>query len=314
MTILSAGISSTRRSVDVDQVTVGDLLPVRGRRRTVRWPAPRRRDGATPTSVSPHVVASSREPLAARMFSRALGSAVPTSTMVSPSRSRPRSKISAASRALSTVDSAAGDVGRTARSTTPLCDSSHRPSVNGADADGSMGMPTVADRTAATTHPLLQRRRHRCERRVTPQRRGATPPARYVAGAIPRVAPLLPAGAIPESLRSCPRGRRSPRPSRRRSSGHASAVAANTTARAGRAADRGPSDATETGCAEPPKCLHIRRPRPVAHRRRSDAGSGGPSCGSSAARSRARRPRSRREGSCSHRRRTVASTARRASA
>jgi len=34
-----------------------------------------------------------------------------------------------------------------------LCDSSHRPSVNGAAALSSSGMPTVAERTAARTHP-----------------------------------------------------------------------------------------------------------------------------------------------------------------
>ena len=38
----------------------------------------------------------------------------------------------AASRALSTVDSACADSGSTARSTRPLCESSHDPSVNGA--------------------------------------------------------------------------------------------------------------------------------------------------------------------------------------
>ena len=36
----------------------------------------------------------------------------------------------------------------------PLWDNSHRPSVNGADALLSIGMPTVAERTAATTQPL----------------------------------------------------------------------------------------------------------------------------------------------------------------
>src|SRR5258705_6576723 len=45
---------------------------------------------------------------------------------------------SAARSALSTVDSAAADGGNTALSTTPLCDSSHRPSVKGAVADASM--------------------------------------------------------------------------------------------------------------------------------------------------------------------------------
>src|SRR4030095_16486673 len=90
------------------------------------------------------------------MFSRALGSAAATSTRVSASASRPRSKISAASSALSTVDSALDDGGSTARSTSPLWDSSHTPSLNGADADGSIGMPMLAERTAATTQLLLQ--------------------------------------------------------------------------------------------------------------------------------------------------------------
>ncbi len=39
------------------------------------------------------------------------------------------------------------------RSTTPLWDSSHRPCRNGATAVSSSGMPAVADRTAASTHP-----------------------------------------------------------------------------------------------------------------------------------------------------------------
>ena len=52
------------------------------------------------------------------------------------------------------ADSAADEAGSTARSTRPLCDSSQCPSLNGADADASMGIPTLADRTAATTQPL----------------------------------------------------------------------------------------------------------------------------------------------------------------
>ena len=35
-----------------------------------------------------------------------------------------------------------------------MCESSHSPSLNGADADDSIGIPTLADRTAATTQPL----------------------------------------------------------------------------------------------------------------------------------------------------------------
>ena len=41
------------------------------------------------------------------------------------------------------------------RSTRPLCESSHRPSVNGAAAVSSIGMPDVAERTAASTQPAL---------------------------------------------------------------------------------------------------------------------------------------------------------------
>ena len=62
--------------------------------------------------------------------------------------------MAAASIALSQTDSAAEPAGSTARSTTPLCDNNHRPSVNGAVALASIGMPTVAERTAATTQWL----------------------------------------------------------------------------------------------------------------------------------------------------------------
>src|SRR6202012_496067 len=113
-------------------------------------PSPRRNIA----SVSPQVVASSREPLLAKMFSRALGSSPPTSAIVCPSASNPRANISAARIALSQVDSAAALVGSPPRATPPLCNSSHRPSVNGAVALASIGIPTVADRTAATTQLL----------------------------------------------------------------------------------------------------------------------------------------------------------------
>lgn len=55
----------------------------------------------------------------------------------------------AASIALSQTDSAAGPAGSTARSTTPLCASNQCPSVNGGVALTSIGIPTVAERTAA---------------------------------------------------------------------------------------------------------------------------------------------------------------------
>lgn len=62
--------------------------------------------------------------------------------------------MTAANIALSQTDSACEVTGSTDRSTTPLCDSSHRPSVNGAVALISIGMPAVAERTAATTQWL----------------------------------------------------------------------------------------------------------------------------------------------------------------
>ena len=168
--------------------------------------------------------------------------------------------------------------GSTARSTRPLCDSSHRPSVNGADADGfdrhaDTGRPHRRDNATAA-----QRGRHRGERRVTPQRRGAAPPA----------------GAS-----SARQSRRSRRPSRRRSSGRASAGAAHTTAPAARTAARAPATRPIRGSPSQPRWRHIRRPRPGAHPRRSAAGSGGPSCGSSAAGCSPRPPTSRRAAPCS---------------
>lgn len=54
----------------------------------VRWPAPPVGAPQDGQRVS-QVVAMSREPLAAKMFSRAFGSAAPTLTMVSPRASRP---------------------------------------------------------------------------------------------------------------------------------------------------------------------------------------------------------------------------------
>ena len=106
----------------------------------------------------------------------------PTSATVSASASSPRSKINAASSALSTTDSATRDGGSTARSTTPLWDSSHRPSVNGArgrclDRHASTGRAHRGDHAAAAQH-----RRHRRERRVAPQWRRTAPAADRVVG------------------------------------------------------------------------------------------------------------------------------------
>ena len=112
------------------------------------------------------------------MFNRASGSASPISRIVPASRSRPRAKINAASTALSTTDSASGDGGSTARSTRPLCESSHCPSVNGAHALGSIGIPALADRTAATTHPDDNAGATEAND-ASPTAGGAAPPARH---------------------------------------------------------------------------------------------------------------------------------------
>lgn len=160
---------------DFDEVAVRHVLPVgvvvvgfAGQDHTVRAA----QDGQR---VPPHAVASMREPLAANMFSRARGSAAAISAMVSPSASRPRSKMTAASIALSQTDSACDVAGSTARSTIPLCDNNHCPSVNGAVALTSIGMPTVAERTAATTQWLRRCRRDGLEGHITPQRQLAAP-------------------------------------------------------------------------------------------------------------------------------------------
>ena len=81
----------------------------------------------------------------------------------------------------------------------------------------SMGIPTVADRTAATTHPL--------------DSAGATD----ANDASPH------SGAALRQRRGAPARRRSRRPSRRRSSGRASAGAVNRTAPEARSADRAPA-------------------------------------------------------------------------
>lgn len=138
---------------DFDEVAVGHVFPVgvvvigfAGQHHAVR--------AAQDGQRVPQAVASMQEPLAANTFNRARGSAAAISTTVSPSASRPRSKMTAASIALSQTDSACDVAGSAARSTTPLCDNNHRPSVNGAVALMSIGMPTVAERTAATTQWL----------------------------------------------------------------------------------------------------------------------------------------------------------------
>src|SRR6476469_5578267 len=83
----------------------------------------------------------------------ASGSAAATERRVATTLAAPDVKTCAASRAESQVDSADGCHGNAARETRPLCDSSQRPSVNGAHAVSSGGMLTVAERTAASTAP-----------------------------------------------------------------------------------------------------------------------------------------------------------------
>src|SRR5258708_4724892 len=104
-------------------------------------------------SVSCHRVARTRWPSVSRRFSRAAGSRLASAVTNSPTRCGPNSNRWAARSAESQADSAAGCGPSTARSTTPLCDSSHRPDWNGAAAVSSAGIPAVAERTAASTPP-----------------------------------------------------------------------------------------------------------------------------------------------------------------
>ncbi len=170
----------------------------------------------------------------------------------------------------------ADDSGSTARSTSPLCDSSHRPSVNGADADG-FDRHADAGRAHRGHHAAAaQRGRHRGERRVTPQRRGAAPAPRHAVVVEEADAPAV--GVHQAVLLPARRIRL-----------HQQA----------RTAGRAPATRPIRGSPSQPRCRHIRRPRPGARRRRSAAGSGGPSCGSSAAGCSARPPTSRRAAPCS---------------
>ena len=114
--------------------------------------------------------------------------------------------------------------GSTARSTTPLCDSSQR-AVGERRRRRRLDRHADGGRAHRGHHAVAaQRRRHRGERRVTPQRCCAAP--------APRLAPSS--------------DRRSPRPSRRRSSGRASAGAAHRTAPAARTGGSSTSEATDT--------------------------------------------------------------------
>ena len=158
-------------------------------RRRVRWRAPRRRRVPAPRGC-PQVVASSREPLVARMFSRARdrrrrlhGDGVAEAS--SPALEDQRRKA-----ALSTVDSALGD-NSTARSTIPLWDSSQCRRERGRRV-ASIGMPTVAERTAATTQPLCAAQRGATEaNEASPSNMvcAAAPPARLRPSKMPTPQP-----------------------------------------------------------------------------------------------------------------------------
>ena len=87
---------------DFDEVAVRDVLPVRSRRRRARWPAPRRRRGAGSTRCRPRWWPAVENRWRPRYSSRASGSAAPTSRRCRPARPGPRSKMVAASIALST--------------------------------------------------------------------------------------------------------------------------------------------------------------------------------------------------------------------
>ena len=93
------------------------------------------------------------EPSVSSTFRKATGSSTATLRSVSATRSGPSAKTWAASTAESHTDSGSKPWGSTERSTLPLWESSQRPSVNGAAAVASAGIPTVAERTAASTAP-----------------------------------------------------------------------------------------------------------------------------------------------------------------
>ena len=217
------------------------------------------------------------------MFSRALGSAAATSTTVSPERveatlENQRGKQCAVDWSTPPWRTAAARRGRPS----PLCDSNHCPSVNGAEAEGSIGMPMLAERTAATTHSLLNA--------------GAT----EAKDASPH------SGAALRHRRAGAAGERSRHPNRRRSSGRASAVAAHTTGPAARRRlehqrrdrSRFARASRGVGTSGVPGQAHTAR--------RSAGGSDGPSCGSSAAGCSPRPPTSRRAAPCSRRHRRTA--------
>ena len=282
MTILSAAVSSTRTSRDLDEVAVGDLLPVRvvvvgfaGQHDAV-GPA-QHRQGVAPRGGEQSRTVGGQDVQPGIGVGRAdLGDRCRPAR-----RGRGRRSARPAARCRRSIRAAARR-GSTARSTRPLCDSSHCPSVNGADADGSIGMPTRGRAHRGHHASAAQRGRHRRERRVTPQRRGAAPAPRRRS---PSKKPTPQPSAF---IRPC-FCRRGEYDCTSRPYGGSST-----------------SDATEPAAPSQPRCRHIRRPRPAGRRRRSAGGSGGPSCGSWAAGCRRRPPTSRRAAPCSRRRRTAA--------
>ena len=216
MAILSGG-SSRRESLRPRRDGGRGSPASRGCRRMVRWPAPRRRLDAAPTGCRPtwwRVVEIRWPP---RCSAGRWGRRRRLRRWCRRARRGHARRSARPAVRCRLVDSAFEDGGSTARSTSPLWDSSHCPSVNGADADGSIGMPMLAERTAATTQSLLNA--------------GAT----EANDASPH------SGAALRHRRAHAAGRRSRRPSRRRSSGRASAVGGHTTGPAAPTVARAPA-------------------------------------------------------------------------
>ena len=172
------------------------------------------------------------------------------------SASRPRSKISAASSALSTVDSALGDKRK-----------------YGTVDDAVVGKQPVA---------IAERgRRGGIDRHADRRQRTAATPRNHCAGRVP------PRRTRRHPQRDALRHRRlrtveKPTPQPSALSNRVSAGAAHTTAPTARTAGQSTSDAIDTGSPSQPRWRH-QASQASAHRRRSGAGSGGPSCGSWAA-------------------------------
>ncbi len=289
-----SGISSTRASLDHDEMAVGNVLPVgivvvwfTGQRHAVVSTQHRQgvapRGGAQLRSVGRQDVQSCigvgggrpRRPCRRARRAHARRSALPAPRC---RRWTPR----------------ADDGGSTARSTTPLWDSSHCPSVNGADADW-LDRHADAGRTHRRDNAIAaQRGRHRGERRVAPQWCGATPPAHHAFVEKPDT----PAVGVHQTVLLPARGIRLHQQTRRRFENQRR--------------DRSPAHraSRDVGTSGVPGQAHTRkdlppdRVVPVAEARPKDA--------------RRRPPTSRRAAPCSrrpqNRRRTAANTGRRSSA